>query len=61
MHILESEFESLISREAEIIVEVEHAESTLGRKRKREVKNWLRNVRRKKDEFLVWEVLGRAL
>ncbi|XP_056167327.1 probable disease resistance protein At5g43740 [Syzygium oleosum] len=51
MHILRSELESLISREGDIIVEVEHAESTLGRKRKREVENWLSNVRRKKDEI----------
>ncbi|XP_056167326.1 disease resistance protein At4g27190-like [Syzygium oleosum] len=51
MQILKSQLESLISREGDIIVEVEHAESTLGRKRKKEVENWLSNVRRKKDEF----------
>ncbi|KAF8026135.1 hypothetical protein BT93_F2826 [Corymbia citriodora subsp. variegata] len=48
---LRRKLERLTSRESDILKEVEHAESRLGNKRKREVETWLRNVQRVKGDI----------
>ncbi|XP_056167322.1 probable disease resistance protein At4g27220 isoform X3 [Syzygium oleosum] len=49
MDSLRRKLERLNSRESDVLMEVKYAESRLGNKRKREVENWLRNVRSVKD------------
>ena len=50
VRMLKVKLEELCSRETDINKELDHAELQQGRKRKREVDNWLRNVQRKKFE-----------
>ncbi|KAK7401863.1 hypothetical protein VNO78_13690 [Psophocarpus tetragonolobus] len=50
VQVLETKLEELCSREYDINKELEIAELQQGKKRKREVENWLRNVQRKKIE-----------
>lgn len=55
MHKLKRKLEDLSSREVDIISELEYAESLSLKKRKREVENWLVNVKRKRDEVQIME------
>ncbi|XP_062077955.1 probable disease resistance protein At4g27220 [Humulus lupulus] len=55
MQKLKRKLDELSSREVDIISELEYAESFSLKKRKKEVENWLENVKRKKDEVRMME------